>query len=144
MRSVILASIHEGHRSVRNCRDWASQLVCRPDLQTTSFHHCNQHAKANRREGMLVTEPPPTIWYQISTDLFYFEMENYLAKQGQHSKYLEVVQQPKTDSCMVMQRGQTCLRCECVAELGYRRSKINIVSFAEPWLEWLLSAHWEC
>jgi transposase InsO family protein len=110
MRPIMLKSVHEGHWGVKKCRERAAQLFWWPGFtrDLTKFiancDHCNQQARYNRREPMVITETPSTKWEVISTDLFFHQSKNYMVVFDEHSKYLEIVQLASTTSVAVINK----------------------------------------
>ena len=107
LRKKVLEQIHDGHLGIEKCMLKARELVFWPGISNDICKAvekcgiCQASSKAVKPVGN-VSDVPPHAWHILGTDLFYWNMIDYLVVGDYFSKYLVVRKLPKSSTHAVI------------------------------------------
>lgn len=110
MRNYMLQKIHEGHQGLTKCRERYNGAVWWPGIASDvkklvmSCKHCNIHRPSQNREPLISTPLPDLPWQKLAADLCEFKGRHYLIVIDYFSRWLEILDLPKTNSETVIQK----------------------------------------
>ena len=110
MREHMLQKIHEGHQGLTKCRERYKGAVWWPGIAgavkklVSSCKHCNIHRPSQNREPLITTPLPDLPWQKLAADLCEIKGRHYLIVVDYFSRWLEILDLPKTNSDTVIQK----------------------------------------
>ena len=96
MRKVIFQNIHQGHLGMEKCKKRAREVVDWPRInaEITEFvsqcRTCLKYKPQHQTEPLLQHESPSRAWPKVGTDLFSWDVNNYIAVTNYCSNYVDV------------------------------------------------------
>uniref|UniRef100_A0A1A7XP55 Gypsy retrotransposon integrase-like protein 1 n=1 Tax=Iconisemion striatum TaxID=60296 RepID=A0A1A7XP55_9TELE len=106
----MLQRIHQGHLGLTKCRERYNGAVWWPGIASdvkrlvASCKHCNIHRPSQNKEPLLTTPLPELPWQKLATDLCEHKGHYYLIVIDNFSRWLEILNLPKTNSDTVIQK----------------------------------------
>ncbi len=109
MRGDMLLRIHQGHQGLTKCREHYKGAVWWPGIASdvkrlvSSCKHCNIHRPSQNKEPLITTTLPDLPWQKLAADLCELRGRHYLIVIDYFSRWLEILELPKTTSETVIQ-----------------------------------------
>ncbi len=110
MRGDMLLRIHQGHQGLTKCRERYKGAVWWPGIASdvkrlvSSCKHCNIHRPSQNKEPLITTPLPDLPWQKLAADLCELRGRHYLIVIDYFSRWLEILELPKTTSETVIQK----------------------------------------
>ncbi|RXN35694.1 Transposon Ty3-G Gag-Pol poly [Labeo rohita] len=110
LRGDMLQRIHQGHQGLTKCRERYRGAVWWPGIANdvkrlvSSCKHCNIHKPSQNKEPLITTPLPDLPWQKLAADLCEFKSRHYLIVIDYFSRWLEILELPKTTSDTVIQK----------------------------------------
>ena len=110
MRDEVLQKIHQGHLGLTKCRERYRGAVWWPGIASDvkqlvlSCKHCCIHRPSQNKEPLLTTPLPDLPWQKLAADLCEHKGRQYLIVIDYFSRWLEILELPKTNSETVIQK----------------------------------------
>ncbi|XP_062849175.1 uncharacterized protein K02A2.6-like [Trichomycterus rosablanca] len=110
MREHMLQKIHEGHQGLTKCREryrgavWWPGIAGKVKNLVLSCEHCKIHRPSQHREPLITTPLPDLPWQKLAADLCEHKGHHYLIVIDYFSRWLEILNLPKTNSDTVIQK----------------------------------------
>lgn len=110
LRGDMLQRIHQGHQGLTKCRERYRGAVWWPGIASdvkrlvSSCKHCNIHKPSQNKEPLITTPLPDLPWQKLAPDLCEFKSRHYLIVIDYFSRWLEILELPKTTSDTVIQK----------------------------------------
>ncbi|KAI2646921.1 hypothetical protein H4Q32_027367 [Labeo rohita] len=104
LRGDMLQRIHQGHQGLTKCRERYRGAVWWPGIASdvkrlvSSCKHCNIHKPSQNKEPLITTPLPDLPWQKLAADLCEFKSRHYLIVIDYFSRWLEILELPKTTS----------------------------------------------
>ena len=98
MRQNMLKQIHASHQGINKCLQGAREALYWPGMTQQVVNVvidcdvCARHQNQQPKETLHPTTTPELPWYEIGTDIFAWEGQQYLVTIDYYSKYIEVDQ----------------------------------------------------
>lgn len=95
LKQKCLEIIHEGHFGITNSINRARQMLfwigMTNDIKlfVEACQQCQKHQKINRKEPMIIREPPSYPFQFIASDLFYHNKQNYIIMVDYYSNWFD-------------------------------------------------------
>lgn len=110
MRGDMLLRIHQGHQGLTKSRECYRGAVWWPGIASdmkrlvSSCKHCNIHRPSQNKEPLITTPLPDLPWQKLAADLCELKGRHYLIVIDYFSRWLEILELPKTTSETIIQK----------------------------------------
>ncbi|XP_053376863.1 uncharacterized protein K02A2.6-like [Mercenaria mercenaria] len=125
LRPMMLEKIHDSHLGVDKCTQRAKEILFWPSMykditaKVLSCPICIQHRCSNTKEPLQPTEIPDRPWQVCSTDLFYWNNNDYILLVDAYSRYFAVSQLSSTRSKSVIDKLKSYFSRHGIPEVLY-------------------------
>ncbi|KAJ8352691.1 hypothetical protein SKAU_G00241670 [Synaphobranchus kaupii] len=110
MRDDMIQKIHQGHQGLTKCGQRYKNAIWWPGIGNDvreliqSCRHCDINRPSQHKEPLLTTPLPELPWQKIGADLCEYNGHNYLVIVDYFSRWLEILNLPKTTSESVIEK----------------------------------------
>ena len=144
LRREMLQKVHEGHLGVESCLRRAREVFYWPLMSAeikdyvSNCSVCNVIQPSQAREPLIVHEIPQRPWSKVTTDLFTFNGDNFIASVDYYSNFIEVERVKGTSSQPVIQAlkmifGRHGIPDSVISDNGLAYASEKFKRFAEQW-----------
>lgn len=144
MRKTILDAIHEGHRGLTKCRQFANQCVWWPGIsrdlndKIASCRYCIEKLPANKREPMIPSELPDRPFQKVGVDIGDVKGEHYLIFIDYYTRWIEIQPLLQMTSKSVINKLKLIFATHGIPELlvsdnGAQFSSAEFKRFSQEW-----------